>query len=131
MLFLAHLCSLCTEKQNLLIGLGIIGAGIGIYAISRAAKAVEWEPEEPLPELANLYGTVTDVDTGEPLSGAGIWVTGVSAFTDEKGRYILRNLVPGNYLLNCAIVGWQYYEGGVTVQKGNNKKDLALKSFLW
>ncbi|GAI29610.1 unnamed protein product [marine sediment metagenome] len=48
------------------LGLALAGALV-VYAIARAAPGV---PPEPPPGLANLYGIITDAETGEPIAGA-------------------------------------------------------------
>ena len=56
-----------------------------------------------------VKGVVRDQHTGQPVVGATILIVGqnTGVFTDENGRYEMRNLCPGSYTLECRIIGYQ------------------------
>jgi len=56
-----------------------------------------------------IRGKVTDLQTGEPLIGANVLITGTSfgAATDVNGNYEIRNLSAGTYDVRASYVGYQ------------------------
>lgn len=87
----------------LLIGGVAVAAALALYLATRA-KA---EPEPPPLGLANLYGKVTDADTGSPLAGVLVALDGMQAYTDSGGNYTLTDLTPGQYVLQFSKEGYQ------------------------
>jgi len=49
--------------------------------------------------LANLYGIVTDADTGLALSGVKVTIDGLVTYTDGSGAYGFEGLSPGGYTI--------------------------------
>ncbi len=49
------------------------------------------------PPVANLYGVVTDAETGLPLSGVKVTLDGLTTYTDASGNYGFTELAPGSY----------------------------------
>lgn len=77
-----------------------------------------------------LYGGVTDADTGEPIAGAAVTLTGpetrafYSAETDGAGSYLFPSLSPGRYVLSCTAPGYRLpdnFNGEITVSGGTEK----------
>jgi|GEM_PF-1711237 len=66
-----------------------------------------------LPAVAlagSICGTITDVDTGQPVAGAGVFVrntdgsyAGALAVSDPGGAYCVENLDPGTYTLEIRV----------------------------
>jgi outer membrane cobalamin receptor len=56
-----------------------------------------------------IAGTVTDVNTGEPLIGATVTIVGtkLGAKTDLDGNYAILNVPPGVYEVRVSYVGYQ------------------------
>lgn len=56
-----------------------------------------------------IRGKVVDLQTGEPLIGANVYVVGTQsgANTDANGEYQIQNLEAGVYTLKAAYVGYQ------------------------
>ena len=62
-----------------------------------------------------VQGTVTDGNTGQPLAGVTISVTGsttASTQTDSQGAYRIDNLVPGMITIEASLSG---YDGAIAV----------------
>jgi hypothetical protein len=59
--------------------------------------------------VGRIQGKVTDLQTGEPLIGANVIVTGTSfgAATDVNGDYEINNLEPGVYDLKASYIGYK------------------------
>jgi len=55
-----------------------------------------------------IQGTVKDKQNNEPLIGATVTLVGTykGAYTDENGRFILKDLQPGTYDLRVSYVGY-------------------------
>lgn len=51
------------------------------------------------PLVANLYGIVTDIDTGQPISGVKVTIGGVVTYTNASGAYGFEGLSPGAYTI--------------------------------
>ena len=84
------------------IGLGLgLAATVGIAALALAA------PPAPPPGRANLYGSVTDAVTGEPIADALVTLNGFEVYTDAGGNYAFADLEPGEYRLEFSKAGYQ------------------------
>ena len=83
----------------------------------RAQSAVQLQPVMHLASLAagSIQGTVQD-EKGVPVSGATVSALGTSttfAVTDRGGRFELRTLSPGPYLLRAHLAGYVASRGQV------------------
>lgn len=60
-------------------------------------------------QTGRVAGKVTDKQTGEPLIGANIIISGTSlgAATDVGGEYLIRQVPPGNYTVKASYIGYQ------------------------
>lgn len=56
-----------------------------------------------------LSGKVTDAQTGEPLIGANILLTGTTlgAATDVNGNFVILNIPPGSYSIKVSYIGYE------------------------
>ncbi|MBD3374834.1 TonB-dependent receptor plug domain-containing protein, partial [candidate division KSB1 bacterium] len=56
-----------------------------------------------------ISGRVVDAETGEPLPGANVIITGtqMGAATDLEGYYFIINVRPGRYTLSCSMMGYE------------------------
>jgi TonB-dependent receptor len=80
---------------------------------------------------AILQGRVTDGKTGEPLPGAVIkfddYKNAVSA--NEKGDYILSDIIPGEYKVKVKSIGYKGYEKKIKITAGQNLLlDIQMES---
>ncbi len=60
-------------------------------------------------QTGKIIGHVIDESTGEPLPGANIVIEGTTlgAATDMDGDYIILNVPPGKYTLECSMLSFQ------------------------
>jgi len=82
------------DGKKAAIGLGIVGVITALVLLATRKKAA---PPTPPPGLANLYGKVTDAQTGAALSGVLVSLDGMQTYTDGNGNYSLTNIQPGTY----------------------------------
>lgn len=66
-------------------------------------------PVVALAQSGQLRGTITDLETGEPLLGANILVVGTTqgAATDINGEYVILNLFADTYEVRATYIGYQ------------------------
>ena len=66
-------------------------------------------PVVALAQSGQLRGTITDLETGEPLLGANVLVVGTTqgAATDINGEYVILNLFAGTYEVRATYIGYQ------------------------
>jgi outer membrane receptor protein involved in Fe transport len=59
-----------------------------------------------------ITGRVTDLQTGEPLVGANIIITGtmIGAAADNQGRFSILNVPPGTYSIRASFIGYSTRE---------------------
>lgn len=76
-------------------------------------------------QSGKITGTITDVDTNEPLFGATVSIKGttVGASADLDGKYLILNVAPGTYELEFRYIGYQ----SVTVQNVIVRTDLTTE----
>ena len=70
-----------------------------------------------------IKGIVRDQHSGQPVIGATVLLGGTTngVFTDEKGRYEIRNLCPGSYKLEARIVGYNSYKQTIDLTAGHEE----------
>jgi outer membrane receptor protein involved in Fe transport len=56
-----------------------------------------------------LSGTVTDAQTGEPLIGANVLISGtdLGAATNVNGNFVILNISPGDYSIKVSYIGYE------------------------
>jgi len=59
------------------------------------------------PPVANLYGVVTDAETGSPISGVKVTIDGLVIQTDISGNYEFEGLEPGTYNIKFEKEGYE------------------------
>jgi len=59
------------------------------------------------PPVANLYGVVTDAQTGYPLSGVKVTINGLTVYTNVSGAYAFGGLTPGSYVIQFSKEGYK------------------------
>ncbi len=74
-------------------------------------------------KFGKITGTVIDVQTGDPLPGANIFVVGTTmgAASNLEGKYTILRMPPGDYVLRANFIGYQ----GMVVQNVEVLTDLT------
>jgi len=83
------------------------------------------------PPVANLYGVVTDANTGEPIENVPVYVTpnghpDYHGRTDINGYYEITNIIPGDYKIIVSAVGYQRKDISQTLVVGDNELNIEL-----
>jgi len=116
-------------------GLGLALAGVLVlYALARAAPG----PPGPPPGLANLYGFITDDETGEPIAGVDITVyqdydtdtAEYHATTDSSGYYLIKNMLVEVDVTQMAAYanGYEAYANeDIPIVEGNNELSFSME----
>jgi len=124
-----------SKKAAAGIAAGVAGVGLIIYAVTR-----EKAPPAPPEGLANLYGRVTDADTGKPIPNVLVLATAIDrpklppatgiydqgGYTDSDGRYVLENLIPARYQVTFSREHYQSISYEIVVVEGNNKFNTVM-----
>ncbi len=86
-----------------------------------AALAVNCTEDEPV-LFGDIYGTVTDVDTGEPIRNAEVVLSpkGASTISGSDGRFEFRSLEAGQYSISISSEGYESNSRQVTVVPGQS-----------
>jgi len=117
-------------------GLGLALAGILVlYAIGRAAPG----PPEPPPGLANLYGFITDAETGAPI--AGVYGTVYQDYntktdkydftTDSSGYYLIKNMLVEVDVTQMVVYATGYHDytnEDIPIAEGNNELSFSMEA---
>jgi len=101
------------------LGLGLVAA-VGVAALAWAA------PPTPPPGRANLYGKVTDADTGQPVAGALVLLDSMQTYTDSSGNYLFADLELGEYMLGFSKEGYPGGEIMVNLVEGENVLNVEM-----
>lgn len=117
------------------IGLGL--GFLGILAFLALARAAPEKPPEPPPGQANLYGFITDAETGEGIPGVDMTVyqdydtdTAVyPATTDSRGYYQILDMLPNVIALMVVYAnGYETYTNEhIPIPEGNNELNISME----
>ena len=77
-----------------------------------------------------IEGSVRDANTKEYLIGAIVYLkdTKLNAASNLEGKYKIKNITPGKYILVCKYVGYKIKEQELTVSEG--VKELKVNIFI-
>lgn len=78
----------------------------------------------------SVEGYVRDAQTGDPLPSATVSIVGTSlgAATDIGGKYSIRNVPAGSYMLRASYIGYRSLTMPIEVMQGGNvRKDMKLE----
>ena len=121
------------------IGLIVAAGGLAAYGISKGKAPVIPYPEcdvdadcpegyvcegglcikAPEPELATLWGLVTNANSKQPISGIVIAANGQTRTSDANGRYEFPDLEPGTYCIELSDPADRYeMPSAITVTLG-------------
>ncbi len=81
---------------------------------------------------SRIAGTVTDQESGRPLTGVQVYLDGttIGTLTSNEGRYVITNVRPGTHTVMAQIIGHaQGRQAGVVVSAGQNATvDFQLRA---
>jgi len=81
-------------------------------------------------QTGSIRGTIKDANSGEPLAGATITLIGTykGAFSDDKGRFTLTGIKPGDYSIKFTYIGYSdKIYNGTSIKAGTpTKLDVVL-----
>ena len=83
-----------------------------------------------LAQSGAVSGRVTDSTNESPLIGANVILEGTSlgAATDGEGRYEIKGLDAGEYIITVSYIGFRNFKERIILESGQHiKKDLALQ----
>lgn len=91
--------------------------GLGIRAVLTLLLLMG---KMPAAEAGKIEGYVRDSRTHEPLAYANIVLVGTSlgAATDVNGRYLITNILAGEYTVRCTFIGYKKQDKVVQVKAG-------------
>ncbi len=86
----------------------------------------------PSASPAGIYGSVTDSETGVPLTGANVMLDGtrLGTITDTEGSYFLQAVEPGNYSLSASFVGYRISRRKVKVSASDREINFSLEPII-
>jgi len=104
----------------LVIGIGQVGAQ------DTQPSAVNIGASSPSVGVVTFSGVITDVSTGDPVTGAVVQLVGkdINTVTDIDGRYELSAVV-GNYKLSASFLGYSDYQVNL-ILSGSGSYDFNL-----
>lgn len=104
-----------------------IWRGYIVVALSLGAAHAEVPPESI--KQGNLEGIVLDSQSGEPLIGANVMLSGTNlgASTDAKGKFRIQRIPTGEYELLTSYIGYAASHHPVAVRERlNSEMEIAL-----
>jgi len=82
----------------------------------------------PKRKRANLFGKVSDAESGKGIAGAVVSVEGVtSTTTDNDGIYRIENVPVGTYTVKVSAIDYQTYTEVIKLNEGDNLKNFSLQ----
>lgn len=122
------------EEREISPAVAIVGAGLGLSllgVLALAALTRAAPPEEPEPGLANLYGRVTDAQTGEPIAGVQVTLEeGTPVSTDSNGHCAILNIAADYFPFGAWIYfrkdGYEDKNVTTIINEGNNELNVQM-----
>jgi len=80
-------------------------------------------------ENININGFIRDIESGEPISYANIFLsdTNYGTASNIDGYYLIMNIPAGEYELNVNIIGYKFYKKNIIITTLNSRIDVSLK----
>ena len=81
----------------------------------------------------SVSGTIVEAGAQKPLEGADVVVRGtnIGASTDSDGKYLLKNIDPGEYVLDVFYIGYETISREIIVNEGDTQvEDFSLTQAL-
>lgn len=108
----------------------LLAALLWASTLSMLATNPPTSPLSQTPTDAHIFGHVVDADTGEHLAYVTVVLKGtpVGTVTDATGHFLLRNLRPGDYILEVETIGYERAEKSVHIREGHTLEvDFAIR----
>ncbi|MCR9066553.1 MAG: TonB-dependent receptor plug domain-containing protein, partial [Cytophagales bacterium] len=80
-------------------------------------------------QTSSFVGKISD-ENGLVLPGATIAIGDLATISNEDGKFILSNLIPGESKIKITYIGYQAIDEPVQITTGINQKDYTLSSGL-
>lgn len=101
--------------------------------VALTVAAVAWSPASAAgQDLATASGRAVDASDGSPIPLAAVVITNAQSgdtlggtLGDEAGRFVLRDLVPGRYVIHASYLGYFPEETALLVSELNSTYDLG------
>ncbi|MGD8780596.1 MAG: TonB-dependent receptor [Ignavibacteria bacterium] len=80
--------------------------------------------------FGTISGTVKDLETGESIFGANIYLKGthMGSASDVEGKYVIEHVPAGKWVLVCSIITYTKIEQEITIEESANLNvDFSLK----
>ena len=103
------------DNKKLGIGLGVAAGVAALIGLSKKGTAPEEPGPIPLPDMSSIWGHVTDVVTGKPISNISVVAGDLTVSTDSTGRFELPDVSPGVYLIEFTDSTGNYQTASVEV----------------
>jgi len=124
------------DGRKVAIGVGLAAAVAGILLLT-AWKKKPGPPEPPPPGVANLYGFITDAETGEPIVGVDMTVyqdydmetATYHATTNSQGYYQILDMLFEVDVTQMVVYanGYETYTNEhVPITEGNNSLNIQM-----
>jgi len=85
---------------------------------------------EPL--YGNVDGTVTDINTSDPIEGANVSIGNIFDLTDPDGYYLLEDVLVGPHSIRCSAAGYHITFDEVEVLENQTvTKDFELEPLVY
>ena len=80
-------------------------------------------------ENININGFIRDIESGEPISYANIFLsdTNYGTASNIDGYYLIMDIPVGEYELNVNIIGYKFYKKNIIITTLNSRMDVSLK----
>ena len=80
-------------------------------------------------ENININGFIRDLETGEPISYANIFLSDTNYGTSSNidGYYLMIDIPVGEYEFNVNIIGYKFYRKKIIISSLNSRIDINLK----
>ena len=122
----------------LAVAAGLTGLAFALAIFGLIVLAARKEPPEPPPGLANLYGFITDAETGAPIAGVSGTVyqdydakTDKYDFTtDSSGYYLIKNMLVEVDVTKMVVYanGYKTYTNeDIPIAEGNNELNIQME----
>lgn len=105
-----------------------------ILVILLIGSLITFGNPELLQAQSEAEGTIVDTETGQPLRGVHVFLSGtkIGTVTDPQGRYRLQRIPPGGHRLVVSMIGYGRIRTEITIGPGESRKiDFELRPVIY